>query len=238
MDKKILSRKEKIQLIRIIVALVAFAAVFTADKIVGLGSVFPGKAAWLFPFALYLIIYLAIGYDVLWRAVRNIAHGQVLDENFLMCFATIGAFSLAIFRGVTGQEIEGFDEACADKSGIIVAKPIGDRKAATVGTDSVAQIESHLHHGGSHHLATFGKTKQQELLRSRHAEKASRTDTHHEHCDTWIGGKEEYGKQANNHTELHSEDGASWRVAVGEFAPGDVAHTHASTSQHHKQGDF
>lgn len=113
MDKKILSRKEKIQLIRIIVALVAFAAVFTADKIVGLGSVFPGKAAWLFPFALYLIIYLAIGYDVLWRAVRNIAHGQVLDENFLMCFATIGAFSLAIFRGVTGQEIEGFDEACA-----------------------------------------------------------------------------------------------------------------------------
>ena len=53
------------------------------------------------------------GYDVLWKAVRNIAHGQVFDENFLMCVATLGAFALAIYRGVTGQEIEGFDEACA-----------------------------------------------------------------------------------------------------------------------------
>ncbi len=33
---------------------------------------------------LYLIPYLIIGWDVLWRAVRNIAHGQVFDENFLM----------------------------------------------------------------------------------------------------------------------------------------------------------
>ena len=58
-------------------------------------------------------MYFAIGYDVLWKAVRNIAHGQVFDENFLMCVATLGAFALAIYRGVTGQEIEGFDEACA-----------------------------------------------------------------------------------------------------------------------------
>ena len=105
MEKKSLTRKEKRQLIRILVALAAFAAVFIADKIVTLGNVFPGKAGWIFPFALYLAIYLLIGYDVLWRAVRNILHGQVLDENFLMCFATLGAFALAIFRGVTGQKI-------------------------------------------------------------------------------------------------------------------------------------
>lgn len=54
-----------------------------------------------------------IGYDVLWRAARNIAHGQIFDENFLMCIATLGAFALAVSRGVTGREIEGFDEACA-----------------------------------------------------------------------------------------------------------------------------
>ena len=40
----------------------------------------------------YLAPYLLAGYDVLWKAVRNIAHGQVFDENFLMCVATIGAF--------------------------------------------------------------------------------------------------------------------------------------------------
>lgn len=41
---------------------------------------------------LYLAPYLLAGYDVLWSAVRNILHGQIFDENFLMCVATIGAF--------------------------------------------------------------------------------------------------------------------------------------------------
>ena len=109
-----MSKKEKKNLLRILIALVLFAAVFIADKIVYLGGVFESPAAWVFPFCLYLAVYLIIGYDVLWRAIRNIAHGQVLDENFLMCLATLGAFALAIYRGVTMPEnIEGFDEACA-----------------------------------------------------------------------------------------------------------------------------
>ena len=107
---KSLSKKERKNLIRIIIALAAFVIVFALDKIITLAEVFGG---WLFPFALYLVIYLVIGYDVLWRAVTNICHGQVFDENFLMCIATVGAFALAIYRGVTGQAIEGFDEACA-----------------------------------------------------------------------------------------------------------------------------
>ncbi len=41
---------------------------------------------------IYLIPYFVIGWDVLWKAVRNIAHGQVFDENFLMSIATVGAF--------------------------------------------------------------------------------------------------------------------------------------------------
>ena len=48
----------------------------------------------------YLVPYAIIGWDVLWRAVRNITHGQVFDENFLMAIATIGAF-------FTGECIEG-----------------------------------------------------------------------------------------------------------------------------------
>lgn len=55
-------------------------------------------AAVLLPFegiyrlAVFLIPYAVIGWDVLWKAARNIAHGQVFDENFLMAIATIGAF--------------------------------------------------------------------------------------------------------------------------------------------------
>ncbi len=40
----------------------------------------------------YVLPYLLAGYDVLWNALRNILHGQVFDENFLMCVASIGAF--------------------------------------------------------------------------------------------------------------------------------------------------
>lgn len=41
----------------------------------------------------FVLPYAVIGWDVLWRAVRNIAHGQVFDENFLMSLATLGAFA-------------------------------------------------------------------------------------------------------------------------------------------------
>ena len=108
-----LSRKDRKKLIRITIALALFLAIFITDKIIVLGNAFEGPAAWVLPFCLYLAVYLIIGYDVLWRAIRNIVRGQVFDENFLMCVATLGAFALAIYRGVTGQEIEGFDEACA-----------------------------------------------------------------------------------------------------------------------------
>lgn len=108
-----MTRRQKKNLIRILVALTAFLAIFIADKVVALDGVFGGKYGWLLPFALYLAVYIVIGYDVLWKAVRNIANGQVFDENFLMCVATLGAFALAIYRGVAGLEIEGFDEACA-----------------------------------------------------------------------------------------------------------------------------
>ena len=51
----------------------------------------------VFALLLYLIPYLVIGYDILWRAVRNIAHGQVFDENFLMVIATLGVLAIGFF---------------------------------------------------------------------------------------------------------------------------------------------
>lgn len=48
----------------------------------------------------FLVPYAVVGWDVLWKAVRNILHGQVFDENFLMALATIGAFA-------TGEYSEG-----------------------------------------------------------------------------------------------------------------------------------
>jgi len=113
MKKFLMSRKEKKKLIRILIALSLFITIFIIDKVINLASVFDSSLGWLFPFALYLVVYFVIGYDVIWKAIRNILHGQVFDENFLMCVATLGAFALGIYRGVSGQEIEGFDEGCA-----------------------------------------------------------------------------------------------------------------------------
>ncbi|MDS1030590.1 heavy metal translocating P-type ATPase [Bacillota bacterium LX-D] len=48
-------------------------------------------------FGLYLISYALVGAEVLWRAGKNIAKGQVFDENFLMAVATIGAFAIKEF---------------------------------------------------------------------------------------------------------------------------------------------
>jgi len=48
--------------------------------------------------AAYLIIYLVIGYDILWKAIRGILNRQVFDENFLMAVATVGAFALAVYE--------------------------------------------------------------------------------------------------------------------------------------------
>lgn len=46
---------------------------------------------------IFLVAYVIIGGDVLWRAIRNILRGQVFDENFLMSIATIGAFAVGDF---------------------------------------------------------------------------------------------------------------------------------------------
>ena len=49
-------------------------------------------------FALYLIPYLVIGYDILWKAVKGIKNRQVFDESFLMAVATVGAIALALYE--------------------------------------------------------------------------------------------------------------------------------------------
>ncbi|MCG3691360.1 heavy metal translocating P-type ATPase [Aliarcobacter butzleri] len=48
-------------------------------------------------FAVYLIAYLLVGFDVLFKAFKNLTNARFFDENFLMSIATIGAFALGDF---------------------------------------------------------------------------------------------------------------------------------------------
>ena len=81
-----MTKKQKKTLLRIIAA-----AVMTA------GLYFLPVTGWV-RLGLYLAVYLVIGYDILSKAGRGIANGQVFDENFLMAVATVGAFALAIYE--------------------------------------------------------------------------------------------------------------------------------------------
>ena len=47
--------------------------------------------------ALFLVPYIAIGYDIILKAAKNIRNGQVFDENFLMMIATVAAFAIGEF---------------------------------------------------------------------------------------------------------------------------------------------
>lgn len=83
-----MTSKQKKTLVRICVgfALLIFAVVAERTLLTG--------AHWTAVLAVYLAPYLVIGADVLLRAGRNILAGQVFDENFLMCVATLGAFAI------------------------------------------------------------------------------------------------------------------------------------------------
>ena len=82
-----MTRKERKSLIKIIIAIILLIliSILSVNNIVKLG--------------LYIVTYLIVGYDVVWKAIKNIFSGQVFDENFLMSIATIGAFG-------TGEYLE------------------------------------------------------------------------------------------------------------------------------------
>ena len=67
----------------------------TALVIFAFGFLF--KSVELVSLALFTVAYALAGYDVLYRAVRNILRGQIFDENFLMAIATVGAFAIGDF---------------------------------------------------------------------------------------------------------------------------------------------
>ena len=77
-----MKQEEKRVILRIVIAAVLVAAAMIA----------PLEGIWRL--VAFLIPYALVGWDVLWRAVRNILRGQVFDENFLMGLATVGAFCI------------------------------------------------------------------------------------------------------------------------------------------------
>ncbi|MBO4506971.1 MAG: heavy metal translocating P-type ATPase, partial [Lachnospiraceae bacterium] len=88
-----MNTKQKKVLIRIIISAVLFAVLLVLFK-----TVFKDSEGGLVEALLFLIPYLIVGYDILLKAAKNISHGQVFDENFLMIIAGIGAYATGEFE--------------------------------------------------------------------------------------------------------------------------------------------
>ena len=127
---KNLTRKQRKNLIRIIAAAVLLIAV----KILTAAVPVPAGIVW----ALYLLPYAVIGWDILWKAVRNILNGQVFDENFLMALATVGAFGTgeyaeAVFVMLFYQVGELFQDYAVGKSRQSIAALMDIRPDVEIG---------------------------------------------------------------------------------------------------------
>ena len=85
-----MTKKQKQMVLRIVVAFVMLVAIMAGEH--------TGLSDHIQPHALLALIclvpYLIIGYDILYKAARNIRNGQIFDENFLMMIATFGAFGV------------------------------------------------------------------------------------------------------------------------------------------------
>ena len=81
-----MTKQQRKILIKIIIGAVLFAVAMAVTHLLTL--------PWWAELLIFLAVYLVPGFSVLEKAVRNIAHGQVFDENFLMTIASIAAFAI------------------------------------------------------------------------------------------------------------------------------------------------
>ena len=85
-----MTKNQKKMLERILVTAVLFVALLVLEHV----GILEQITQPVLIFIIYLVPYLLIGYDIIFKAFRNISHGQVFDENFLMMIATFGAFGV------------------------------------------------------------------------------------------------------------------------------------------------
>ncbi|MDE5587877.1 MAG: heavy metal translocating P-type ATPase [Acetatifactor sp.] len=104
-----MTKKQKRVLIRIIIAAVLMVALHFVE------------VSGILKFALYLVPYIVIGYDILRKAALGIVHGEVFDENFLMAVATVGAMLLGVYN-----ELQGGDGEFAEGVAVMLFYQIGE----------------------------------------------------------------------------------------------------------------
>ena len=106
------SKKEKLELTALIIGAILFVCGFAMHHM----EVYETASI-----AILVIAYILLGAKVLLNAARNISHGQIFDENFLMSIATLGAFAIAEYPEAVGVMLfyrigEYFEDKAVERS--------------------------------------------------------------------------------------------------------------------------
>lgn len=106
------------RLISVIISLIFFVPAVITEKAAGVFAAY---------FPLYALAWVAAAWSVVAKAARNISHGEIFDENFLMLVASIGAFVLnLVFSDFAELNSRGGGEAMMDGVLVMILYQVGE----------------------------------------------------------------------------------------------------------------
>lgn len=239
--------EHKTDIATLIIGAVLFAAGLIIEHIWSYDMWFAGGGMIVrLTFGIFLIAYLLLGHKVLLTAGRNISHGQVFDENFLMSIATIAAFCIGEFAEGAGVMLfyrigELFEDMAVERSRSQIMDAV-DMRPETVLLVSEGEHEHHEHeheeccdHDHHEHDCHCGCEHEHhehlhhhdehhhEHCHEQHHECCEHEHHHDEHCDCGCG----HGHHEHEHEECcehdHHEHHDDVRIIpAGDAKPGDI----------------
>ena len=110
-----------------VICLIAGAVLFVIGLILDITG-----AKWQIVLAVCIVAYIILGYKVLLQSAKNISHGEIFDENFLMAIATLAAFAIGDFPEAVGVMLfynigEMFEDVSVDRSRKQIAEAVDMR---------------------------------------------------------------------------------------------------------------
>ncbi|MDO5414371.1 MAG: heavy metal translocating P-type ATPase [Bacillota bacterium] len=185
----------KADIITLVIGAVLFAVGVILEHVWGYDMWFAGGGRIvILTFIIFAAAYIFLGREVLITAARNICHGQVFDENFLMSIATLAAFCIGEFAEGAGVMLfyrigELFEDIAVERSRSQIMDAV-DMRPETV---TLVSEEAHDHHD-------------------------------HEHDrDCHCGCEHDHDHPEHHHEHCHHEHHESTRIIpAGEAKPGDI----------------
>ncbi|MBR1992931.1 MAG: heavy metal translocating P-type ATPase [Firmicutes bacterium] len=159
----------KADIVTLVVGAVLFAAGVVLEHVWGYDMWFAGGGRIvLLALTIFIAAYLILGHKVLLTALRNISHGQVFDENFLMSIATISAFCIGEYAEAAGVMLfyrigQLFEDIAVERSRSQIMEAV-DMRPETVTLVAADEHYHDDHHHDSIHIIPAGDAKPGDIL--------------------------------------------------------------------------